>query len=491
MRAAPCSDGFGPRNCTGSFRRARGVLSTCVRLIEAGRLDRRYVVSVLIGLVSGIITILSTSLAVVLWLRNRRLRMLTGRQLWLSSAQLDSIQRKAWADVNQYGGVIYESKFFSTNYDPDDEYALVDVSKNVQLSLTRILTLDTKNRREIARHLLLVASQLDQLRQSVKLYHNADLTATQLLIHPMLPEPVYNFFLLEPGGEARHKLFSKLVISWARTNTEKNIAGFEVYDEMIRKRIVDLHSRLIERCTIIESNDQIDHFARLHYSVVCQRFEDLYTNDPELYDNLAVAQLRTSGMAAQVAGLLKDNMQILDIGCGTGVLIEDLLRASSSVNVVGLDPSASMLDLARCRCSGSSKVDLQKVTFEDYAKNSNHGEFDLVVVTYPAFDLQLNLDAVERLARPGTGTILIVVNGIADDDISRAWPEPGVQKANERSKALLESGFELTTIDNKLDYANSPELAAVLERVFGRTILETNRGKLTQVIAFYSKNLPG
>jgi ubiquinone/menaquinone biosynthesis C-methylase UbiE len=44
---------------------------------------------------------------------------------------------------------------------------------------------------------------------------------------------------------------------------------------------------------------------------------------------------------------LNSDERILDLGCGTGTLIERLLELSPAVEIVGLDPSAEMLNVAR------------------------------------------------------------------------------------------------------------------------------------------------
>ena len=54
---------------------------------------------------------------------------------------------------------------------------------------------------------------------------------------------------------------------------------------------------------------------------------------------------------------LQSHERILDLGCGTGTLIERLLNLAPEIEIVGLDPSAQMLNVARQKLPKS--VELQ------------------------------------------------------------------------------------------------------------------------------------
>ncbi|WP_439815993.1 class I SAM-dependent DNA methyltransferase [Zavarzinia sp. CC-PAN008] len=117
--------------------------------------------------------------------------------------------------------------------------------------------------------------------------------------------------------------------------------------------------------------------------------EALY-NDPafaRFYDAENGWAADTAACVALGAGLTS----ILDLGCGTGLLATAL--AECAPRVVGVDPAAAMLDIARGRAGGD------RVTWvEGDARALDLGgeRFDLVVMTGHAF--QVFLTPADRLA---------------------------------------------------------------------------------------------
>ncbi|MDP8998177.1 MAG: class I SAM-dependent methyltransferase [Pseudomonadota bacterium] len=85
---------------------------------------------------------------------------------------------------------------------------------------------------------------------------------------------------------------------------------------------------------------------------------------------------------------------ILDIGCGTGQLSE--AYASLGHNVLGIDPAAAMLEVARSKPHGSI-IEWQQASAQNFA--TPH-KFDLIVMTGHVFQTLLNVNDVDRsLAR--------------------------------------------------------------------------------------------
>ena len=62
---------------------------------------------------------------------------------------------------------------------------------------------------------------------------------------------------------------------------------------------------------------------------------------------------------------LKENLKILDAGCGTGILIEKLLKLNPNVIVLGVDISKEMLIRAKQRLIGYKNVKLLKKDIEN------------------------------------------------------------------------------------------------------------------------------
>ena len=75
---------------------------------------------------------------------------------------------------------------------------------------------------------------------------------------------------------------------------------------------------------------------------------------------------------------LKQDIRILDAGCGTGVGTEYLVHLNPQASVVGIDLSGGALDVAkeRCRRSGASRVEFHHLSL--YNADQLTGQFDLI-----------------------------------------------------------------------------------------------------------------
>lgn len=74
----------------------------------------------------------------------------------------------------------------------------------------------------------------------------------------------------------------------------------------------------------------------------------------------------------------RQDIRILDAGCGTGVGTEYLVHLNPQAHVVGLDLSAGALDVARSRCqaSGATRVEFHHLSL--YDADQLPGEFQLI-----------------------------------------------------------------------------------------------------------------
>jgi ubiquinone/menaquinone biosynthesis C-methylase UbiE len=76
------------------------------------------------------------------------------------------------------------------------------------------------------------------------------------------------------------------------------------------------------------------------------RFNDVFLKDPlylEILDKI-------------VAELAPADIEILDLGCGTGNLMEYILREAPQANLTGVDPSPAMREICEKRFGGSDRV---------------------------------------------------------------------------------------------------------------------------------------
>jgi len=107
---------------------------------------------------------------------------------------------------------------------------------------------------------------------------------------------------------------------------------------------------------------------------------------------------------------LKDinGKKILDIGCGTGRIIQDLL--DKGADITGVDVSTEMLKIAEKKFPNSNFVeaDIRELPFKD-------NTFDIVICTFvivhlKQVELEGAFDEVYRILKPGGSFILTNIN---------------------------------------------------------------------------------
>jgi SAM-dependent methyltransferase len=141
--------------------------------------------------------------------------------------------------------------------------------------------------------------------------------------------------------------------------------------------------------------------------------EDLYSTRPDLYDLMHTDYVEDMRFLQELAGLLGDEPDVLELGSGTGRLLVPLLDAGSKV--VGLDTGGQMLNIARERLAlYSDRVTLVE---GDMRKFELHRKFDLVVIGLNTFmhlmttsDQLSALEAVHKHLRPAGLVLIDVVN---------------------------------------------------------------------------------
>ncbi len=112
--------------------------------------------------------------------------------------------------------------------------------------------------------------------------------------------------------------------------------------------------------------------------------------------------------------------RILDVACGTGLLLKNLLSQVSEMEVYGLDASADMLAEARLALHGHPQVELVQTTI-GYDTIFNlpykHESFDLITCTNALHDMP---DAVALLA--GLGKLLAPGGQLVVEDFAPRQP---------------------------------------------------------------------
>jgi SAM-dependent methyltransferase len=121
----------------------------------------------------------------------------------------------------------------------------------------------------------------------------------------------------------------------------------------------------------------------------------------ELYDVLSPWDEERNRSDAFYHALVMDTRDVLDVGCGTGIMLHHAREAGHAGRLVGLDPDPAMLDRARRR------DDIAWVLARA-ADATWDGEFDLAIMASHAFqvlvdddDLARSLAAIRAALRPG------------------------------------------------------------------------------------------
>jgi len=96
---------------------------------------------------------------------------------------------------------------------------------------------------------------------------------------------------------------------------------------------------------------------------------------------------------------LKPDQRLLDVGCGTGALLERIINICPDIHAAGVDPSPEMLDIARGKCPDG--VDFREGWAESLPFHDD--SFD-IVVSCNAFHYwrqpAKGLDEIARVLKP-------------------------------------------------------------------------------------------
>ena len=129
------------------------------------------------------------------------------------------------------------------------------------------------------------------------------------------------------------------------------------------------HYKEIEKCNGYEAE-----FTQKHWDHLAVNYEGIYKRlgypDPTKVAEMADKQ-------ASAKGLNKDTCRVLDLGCGTGLVGEEL-AAKGFKNIVGIDISIAMMDKAKAKNVYSEFIELDLTDFEAFP-HTLKGSFDIVV----------------------------------------------------------------------------------------------------------------
>ena len=145
--------------------------------------------------------------------------------------------------------------------------------------------------------------------------------------------------------------------------------------------------------------------------------------DIERFDRWATTYDRTPGQSffrrihhqvgdAVVAGGSRPR-RLLDLGCGTGRLLEDLRRRLPEAELVGVDPSEGMLAVARRRLAGEPGVRLEVATAARLPLPDASVDVVTTTMSFHHWEAQdASLREVARVLAPGGRLLIADVLGI-------------------------------------------------------------------------------
>ncbi|RAM51062.1 MAG: SAM-dependent methyltransferase [Hapalosiphonaceae cyanobacterium JJU2] len=168
----------------------------------------------------------------------------------------------------------------------------------------------------------------------------------------------------------------------------------------------------------------------------------------------------------------KQDIRILDAGCGTGVGTEYLVHLNPHASVVGIDLSAGALQVAKERCqrSGANRVEFHHLSLYDVAQLP--GEFDLincVGVLHHLGDPIRGIQALSKKLAPG-GLMHIFVYG----ELGR-WEIQLMQKAIALIQGEKQGDYRDGVQVGRQIFASLPENNRIVKREKERWSLENQR----------------
>ncbi|MFB2978702.1 class I SAM-dependent methyltransferase [Microseira sp. BLCC-F43] len=213
-------------------------------------------------------------------------------------------------------------------------------------------------------------------------------------------------------------------------------------------------------------------------SSAVQRLYDTYPFPPEpLLDspppgynwrwNWQTAYSFCTGLSPQ-----KQDIRILDAGCGTGVGTEYLVHLNPHAQVVAIDLSSGALDVAkqRCQMSGANRVEFHHLSLYDAGQLP--GEFDLincVGVLHHLADPKRGIQALASKLAPG-GLMHIFVYG----ELGR-WEIQLMQKAIALLQNTQRGDYRDGVQVGRQIFAALPENNRIVKREKERWSLENHR----------------
>lgn len=221
----------------------------------------------------------------------------------------------------------------------------------------------------------------------------------------------------------------------------------------------------------------------------------------ERYDLISNSQFDNGVQLVQELGIKKGD-RILDVGCGTGRLIEHIIRSfGESVEIVGLEPSEHRIRIAQQKVTAFPNVTFKLGSNKDL-RNFADNSFDVVYINSVFHHIKSTaakasaLVYIHRILKPG-GKLGISdpdkdVPGLLRDITKKVVESHGLHYAKESlvspknlRSLLISSGLDIVKLDQvtKTRYYPTPQDALAFSEAsnFGNYLSEVPENQRDQI----------
>lgn len=204
------------------------------------------------------------------------------------------------------------------------------------------------------------------------------------------------------------------------------------------------------------------------YETIKSYFANLYHYHPDVYDVFSKNQVVQSDLIDEISKVLKSHVldssaTFLDVGCGTGVVIEQLAPLFPSITFIGVDPAESSLKLARERCLPYKNASFRNGIVEELEQKGE--KFNVVFSSWGHIQWNAQGKIMERVATDG-GVVMLVNNWGENDDFGKLWPETAISVFVKRRELMQQGDFNVQRLDSYLDLTDPPVYNS-MSKLFG------------------------
>ena len=177
--------------------------------------------------------------------------------------------------------------------------------------------------------------------------------------------------------------------------------------------------------------EQVNNYINEFFNIKASNWD----NESKADDNLLKAIFEITG--------IKNNMKVLDIGCGTGVLFGSLLKYAPS-EIVGVDISDKMLEIARKKYGHFDNIKFKNMDVLELDEN----DFDIVYI-YNAYPHMMDVEKLKSKLKQicKSGARIVIVHGMSRNFIENIHKNVG----NNISRTLRDVKTETKFWDDVLD----------------------------------------